>query len=389
MAAALSFPSKTQADVTLVGLEHLSVAVDPGIVRAGETIAFRVTFPQLPAGSEYILSDPAGGGEPYYKAVVYRSENPTSVGGSWATVGEQSIDQGTVASGFSKSWNIPSNTQPGMYGYSAKIFMVSTGNYVEGSLFESRFQIQDSGSSDATACSSGSGCVISASSDKQSANAGESINFQIDYSDNAEQSGNYRYDLLVSVSEPDGSDPNSVDYAKKCGEWIDNRVGSPKTCAWPTAGGSGGTSTGNHLVVIKVYRVDLTPESLYAVSYLTVYINNPDVPNEPPDRPPLLRLDATGFTAGNGSDATQFDGANLLDRTTVVGKILDFVFRLIGILSFVGIVLGGFQIITSAGNPTLREKGKKSIMFSVIGFVLAALAYSIVRVVNFILGLVT
>ena len=74
---------------------------------------------------------------------------------------------------------------------------------------------------------------------------------------------------------------------------------------------------------------------------------------------------------------------NLADLIISVTK--NFVL-LIGIVSVGFIVLGGGQLVISAGNTEAVEKGKKTITWAIIGLVVALLAFSIVAIVQDLLG---
>lgn len=59
----------------------------------------------------------------------------------------------------------------------------------------------------------------------------------------------------------------------------------------------------------------------------------------------------------------------------------------VGLLAFIGVVVGGFQMITAAGNEEQAKKGLKTLTYSIIAIFVAALSYTIVVVViNFFKG---
>ena len=73
------------------------------------------------------------------------------------------------------------------------------------------------------------------------------------------------------------------------------------------------------------------------------------------------------------------DGASL---TEIVQSILNWIFGIIGIVAVVMIIIGGFNFMTSAGDPGKVKKGKDTILYGIIGLVVALLAFAIV---NFVL----
>ena len=81
-------------------------------------------------------------------------------------------------------------------------------------------------------------------------------------------------------------------------------------------------------------------------------------------------------------------GGFLLDRgaagNTFPSLLLYFVellLGIVGIISVLFIVIGGFQYITSAGNEEQAEAGKKTLTNAIIGLVIVILSYVIVVVV--------
>lgn len=62
----------------------------------------------------------------------------------------------------------------------------------------------------------------------------------------------------------------------------------------------------------------------------------------------------------------------------IVGTILSVVFMATGALAFLFLVLGGYGYITSQGNPQAVGKAKNTILYALIGLVVAIVAQSIV-----------
>lgn len=79
--------------------------------------------------------------------------------------------------------------------------------------------------------------------------------------------------------------------------------------------------------------------------------------------------------------------ASGLNVNTTISKITTFIFALLGIVAVFVIILGGFNMMTSAGDPGKVKKGKDTILWGIIGLVVAILAYAIVRFVLTQLGL--
>lgn len=74
------------------------------------------------------------------------------------------------------------------------------------------------------------------------------------------------------------------------------------------------------------------------------------------------------------------DGASLTD---IIQSILNWIFGIIGIIAVVMVIYGGFNLMTSAGDPGKVKKGKNTILYGIIGLVISLLAFAIV---NFVLN---
>lgn len=70
-----------------------------------------------------------------------------------------------------------------------------------------------------------------------------------------------------------------------------------------------------------------------------------------------------------------------------VNRAIIYVFPLAGMAMLIFLILGGFQIMTSAGNPKNLEEGRNKITYAIIGFVIIFMAFWIVEIVARILGL--
>lgn len=77
-------------------------------------------------------------------------------------------------------------------------------------------------------------------------------------------------------------------------------------------------------------------------------------------------------------------------NNTVFGFITTIVQWILGITLGVAVlylIYGGFRYVTSGGNETSAEVGRKTVMNAIIGIVIIILSYVIVNVVaNFVLG---
>lgn len=87
---------------------------------------------------------------------------------------------------------------------------------------------------------------------------------------------------------------------------------------------------------------------------------------------------------GNAADyvkQAQGCGGNYKEDTfsTVLINILDAVIGAASLVAVVFIVIGGINYMTSAGDTQKTEKGKKTIIYALIGLVICALAFAIVN----------
>ena len=84
-----------------------------------------------------------------------------------------------------------------------------------------------------------------------------------------------------------------------------------------------------------------------------------------------------GLKQAGGDDASKDTFSSSLQVA------LNWVFGIIGIVAVIMIILGGFTMMTSSGDPGKVKKGKDTILYGVIGLVVALLAFAIV---NFVLA---
>ena len=76
-------------------------------------------------------------------------------------------------------------------------------------------------------------------------------------------------------------------------------------------------------------------------------------------------------------------GGNENDLLATVKTIINVIIGVVGFVAVVVIILGGVQYTTSAGDPGKVKKAKDTILYGIIGLVVAILAFAIV---NFVLS---
>ncbi|OYX42854.1 hypothetical protein B7Y94_02845 [Candidatus Saccharibacteria bacterium 32-49-12] len=83
--------------------------------------------------------------------------------------------------------------------------------------------------------------------------------------------------------------------------------------------------------------------------------------------------------AGDTSPICQSQDEEVSDFVT---PVINFMLALVGVLAVVMIIVGGIKYITSAGDTSKVTAAKNTILYAVIGLVVAILAYAIVSWVN-------
>ncbi len=96
-----------------------------------------------------------------------------------------------------------------------------------------------------------------------------------------------------------------------------------------------------------------------------------------------------GFASGSGASILvngspySTDLSRISAGTTQLQQILKIVFGIIGGLAVLIILFGAFKFITSSGNPENIAKARETIIYAVVGLVVAMLAEVIVSFVLF------
>lgn len=67
----------------------------------------------------------------------------------------------------------------------------------------------------------------------------------------------------------------------------------------------------------------------------------------------------------------------------ILKNVIDVMLYLAGAIAVVIIVIGGIRYITSDGDPGAASKAKNTIIYALVGLVIAVMSYSIV---NFVIG---
>ena len=76
------------------------------------------------------------------------------------------------------------------------------------------------------------------------------------------------------------------------------------------------------------------------------------------------------------------DPALLSDLPTYFGNILQAMIPLIGFLAFIMVLVGGFKILTSSGDPKGMAGGKQTISLAVAGIALSIVSWLILVIIK-------
>lgn len=96
---------------------------------------------------------------------------------------------------------------------------------------------------------------------------------------------------------------------------------------------------------------------------------------------------ATGTTYDlkGGASSAKGDGSpdELFGDNGMIKKIVNVILYLLAAVSVIMLIVGGFRYIVSQGDSTKVTAAKNTILYAIIGLIIAILAYAIV---NFVMG---
>jgi len=98
---------------------------------------------------------------------------------------------------------------------------------------------------------------------------------------------------------------------------------------------------------------------------------------------PAMQVGAQGpldsVCESNGDSAVCSEKNN--SSNDFVNNLINTLVFIVGFLSVLGIIIGGILYVTSSGDSSNVTKAKNTILYSIVGLVVAILAYAIVRFV--------
>jgi hypothetical protein len=87
----------------------------------------------------------------------------------------------------------------------------------------------------------------------------------------------------------------------------------------------------------------------------------------------------SGADSARGSDQT----ADLFGQTGIFRTITNVLLFILGAISVIMIIIGGLRYVISGGNSTAVTAAKNTILYAIVGVIVALLAYAII---NFVLS---
>jgi len=94
---------------------------------------------------------------------------------------------------------------------------------------------------------------------------------------------------------------------------------------------------------------------------------------------------AADFSVQGGADAARGSDqvTDLFGDTGVFRKITDVLLFILGAVSVIMIIIGGLRYVISGGNSTNVTAAKNTILYAIVGVIVAMLSYAII---HFVLG---
>jgi len=124
-------------------------------------------------------------------------------------------------------------------------------------------------------------------------------------------------------------------------------------------------------ILISVVTAIMMLVSVQVGSVAALNCNDPTLTTQQ-----AIQCGANGASGQSGSPASAKNGLN-----NTITKIVNFLSLFVGIAAVVMIIVAGFRYITSGGDATRVSSAKNTVLYSVIGLIIVALAQIIVKFV--------
>jgi len=97
-----------------------------------------------------------------------------------------------------------------------------------------------------------------------------------------------------------------------------------------------------------------------------------------------LALNLPGGYSVEDPGGFKFTEGNIGD---IINALIPYIFALAGLVLLFTLILGGFELLTSAGSPKKIESAKAKLTNAVIGFIIVFVAFWLVQILEVIFGL--
>ncbi len=77
------------------------------------------------------------------------------------------------------------------------------------------------------------------------------------------------------------------------------------------------------------------------------------------------------------------DSGKEINLFQTIQTIINWILAVLGLVAVIMVIIGGFTYMTSQGDPTKTKKARDTILYGIIGLIIALLAFAIV---NFVLA---
>ena len=94
-------------------------------------------------------------------------------------------------------------------------------------------------------------------------------------------------------------------------------------------------------------------------------------------------FDASALTLQEGAEAARCDGcpADLFGNNGVFKQVTNTVLYIVGIIAVIMLIIGGIKYVVSGGDSKKVTDAKNTVLYAIIGLVIAFLAFAIVNFV--------
>lgn len=92
---------------------------------------------------------------------------------------------------------------------------------------------------------------------------------------------------------------------------------------------------------------------------------------------------ASALTLQEGAEAARCDGCpeNLFGNTGVFKQVTNTILYIVGIIAVIMLIIGGIKYVVSGGDSKKVTDAKNTVLYAIIGLVIAFLAFAIVNFV--------